>query len=198
MQLPKELGIDVCGVYVPYCPRGAEIPKEYFITHTDADQIPGFLPEEKALFKCADFVAKKLVKIYGARVEYEILPKDECIPTYHVHSGLMGQPYVTDSCGYLHKDMAIIPESKDVLSLVKEYSPKCLALVMFHQPLAHLQEQRITLDELHNYCDHAWFADPRIWFSHDSKVLPKRVYSMKDVLMKPENHASSPFYRRFR
>lgn len=197
-QLPKEIGYDVCGIRE----KGTSIttregrPETYYITHHHLDHLPAF---ENLTLRCPRPLIKKLETIYREVPQnYETC---ESVETYQLDKNLItGEIFATPTYLLFAKgiDAIIVPECVDVLNFVREYASKCAIMVVFHQPGAHPQKQHVTIDDLLNYCNHAWYANPAIWHTDHPQVFPKCIASIKDVWKRPEMFPESSLSRRFR
>jgi hypothetical protein len=197
MELPKEIGYDVCGIRE----KGTSItaregrPKTYYITHHHLDHLPAF---GDLTLKCPKPLISRLKTDYlSVPQNYEVC---ESVETYQLDKNLMsGEVFATPTYLLFVKEIdgVVIPECVNPLDLAREYASKN-AIVAFRQPMRHPKSQRITVDELLNYYNHAFLADPRIWHTEDPKIIPKCIASINDVLRRPEFFTESPFSKRFR
>lgn len=198
MQLPNEIGYDVCGIRE----KGTSIatcegrPKTYYITHHHQDHLPAF---GNLTLRCPKPLIGKLMRdnYFGVTQIYEPC---ESVETHQlIEDPVTGKVYATPTYLLFVKEIngVVVPECVDPLDLVKEYGSKN-AVVAFHQPSRHLKTQRITIDDLLKYCNNAFLADPTTWHSGHSRILPKCIASINDVLRRPGFFALSPYSKRFR
>ena len=119
LELPKEIGYDVCGFpnagWNPI--RGIGIPNKLFVTHKDIDHLTAF---GGVTLLCAEQLVDDLKRVYSRvpiELQFQTWPRGECIETWH---GRETERHRVKTYGYHCRDTMVIPECHNALEWLRE------------------------------------------------------------------------------